>query len=193
MPPEPIVESRCGPAVKDVAPTPESLIRLRYLPALGAVTASAALLFLGTGLHPVWWLTWLGVLPVLLVAPRLGAWPAFAVAGLAWLAGSLNMWPCVRDVVQVPFGITVVFLLLPAGVFGLVVVLFRAYVRCGVLWRAALAFPTGWVAYEFLLSVSSPHGTYPNLGFGTVVARSALVLPEQQEQEQLLSEAADRP
>ena len=31
----------------------------------------AALFFVGTGLHPVWWVTWLAPLPVLLLAPRL--------------------------------------------------------------------------------------------------------------------------
>jgi apolipoprotein N-acyltransferase len=44
------------------------------LPMAGTVFATgAALLYFGTGLHPIWWLTWLAFLPVLLLAPRVPA------------------------------------------------------------------------------------------------------------------------
>jgi hypothetical protein len=33
----------------------------------GAVVTSSAMLYWGTGLHPLWWLTWFAPLPVLLI------------------------------------------------------------------------------------------------------------------------------
>jgi len=55
-----------------------------------AIATWAPMFFLGTGLRPVWWLTWFAPLPVLLVARRMGAWQTFAVAAIAWSIGGLN-------------------------------------------------------------------------------------------------------
>jgi apolipoprotein N-acyltransferase len=161
---EQVLPSPGGRAADDHAGMSRRPVRPGFLLALGAAVASAALFFFGTGLHPWWWLTWLAPFPVLLVAPRVRAWPAFATAALAWLLGSLNLWQQAR-VVGIPTGVVLVMLIVPACVFGLVVLLFRAWVRRGALGRASLAFPTAWVAYELLLSAGSPDGTYPNMGY----------------------------
>jgi apolipoprotein N-acyltransferase len=135
-----------------------------FLPAACAVAATAALLFWGTGLHPLWYLTWFAPLPVLLIAPRLGGWSAFLIAALAWFVGSLNMWYyLLTNFATLP--LVLIFSLVPACLFGLSVVLFRMFLRRGDLWTAALFFPAFWVALEYLNNVTSPNGTFPNMGY----------------------------
>jgi len=133
--------------------------------AVAALTASAVMFFLGTGLHPWWWLTWFAPLPILLVASRMRVWSTFAVAALAWSIGSLNMWHYMTGVLEMPVGIVLGFVIIPSCIFGLVVLLFRRFIRRGAIWRAALAFPVAWVTCEYLNSVGSLHGTFPNLGY----------------------------
>jgi apolipoprotein N-acyltransferase len=67
--------------------------------------------------------------------------------------------------VQIPLGMILVMLIIPASIFGLTVLLFRALVRRGNLWQACLAFPSAWVTVEFLNALLSPHGAYPSLGY----------------------------
>ena len=138
-----------------------------------AVMASAVLLFWGTGLHPRWWLTWFAALPVLLIASRVSGRAAFGWATMAWFLGGLNLWRYLASVGGPPEGgvriaalaLPFLALLTPACVFGLAVVLWRAFVRRGALWRAALALPAVWVAYEYVLSLIWPHGTWGSLAY----------------------------
>ena len=46
------------------------------------LSLSALLFFLGTGLSPLWPLTWLAPIPVLWIAPRVSAGEAFFIAAL---------------------------------------------------------------------------------------------------------------
>jgi len=132
--------------------------------ATGAVIASSAMLFWGTGLHPLWWLTWLALLPVLLVASRLGSWGAFVAAALAWFLGSLNMWHyMLTNFATLP--VVAVFSAVPAGFFGLAVLLVRRFITRGAFWKAALAFPATWVTLEYINNIASPNGTFPNMGY----------------------------
>jgi apolipoprotein N-acyltransferase len=136
----------------------------RAILALGALAATAALLFFGTGLRPLCWLTWFAPFPVLFAAPRMRAWPAFAVAGFAWMVGSLNMWP-EWQTVGLPDAVLFLTLALPATAFGLTALLFRAWLLRGGIWQAALTVPVAWVALEFLNAQRSPSGTFGNLGY----------------------------
>ncbi len=70
---------------------------------------SAALFFLGTGLSPVWALTWLAPIPVLWISPRVSARQAFFVALAAYALGGLNEWAYSRTVL--PTFIVATFLL----------------------------------------------------------------------------------
>src|SRR5262249_2568871 len=115
------------PAADHIAAMVKPSNRGGVFPAIVAAVASGALFYFGTGLHPVWWLTWLAPFPVLLVAPHAKVWPAFVMAGSAWLTGSLNMWQQALAV-QVPIGIVLAMLIVPACLFSLVVLLFRAWV-----------------------------------------------------------------
>jgi apolipoprotein N-acyltransferase len=128
-----------------------------------AVAASAAAWYFGTGLHPAWVLLWLAPLPVLLIAPRLRAWPAFGAAFLAAALGGLNMWSYLREVAPLP--ITLLAILAPAVFFGWFVVVHRSLVLRGRLLRAAFSLPILWTAYEFLQEFSSPHSTFGNLAY----------------------------
>lgn len=147
--------------------TPEtSLIKKKtFLLVAAAVVATSAALFWGTGLHPQWWLTWLAPLPVLLISPRVTRGRAFWMAAVAWFLGSLNMWFYLLTAIEIPFPVVLLFSAAPSCFFGLAVFLFRRFIRRGRLWEAALSFPAFWVTFEYLYNVSSPHGTFPNLGY----------------------------
>ncbi len=139
--------------------------RKNDLMAAGAALATAAMLYWSTGLRPVWWLVWLAPLPVLLVGTKLGRARCFSYAAFAWFLGSLNLWHYLIVSIGVPLSITLLASAVPACFFGLPVLLFREFVRRGILWRAVLAFPASWVTYEFLYALSSPHSTFGNLGY----------------------------
>ena len=130
-----------------------------------AVAATSAMLFWGTGLHPLWFLTWPTPLPVLLTSPRLGPWSAFPVAALPWFLGSLNMWHYLLAAIALPLPLVLVLSVVPACFFGLAVLLFRRFMVRGSLWKAALVFPTFWVTCEYVNNITSPHGTFPNMGY----------------------------
>jgi len=141
------------------------LKRTRIFLVPGAVLATAALWFWGTGLHPVWWLTWLAPLPVLLVSPKLGRGRGFWLPALAWFLGSLNLWHYMTREIALPLPIVFLASAVPACFFGLAVLLFRRFILRGALWRAALVFPASWVTYEYLNAIISPHSTFGSLGY----------------------------
>lgn len=136
----------------------------RYGVAFLAVASAATLLWFGTGLSPWWPLVWLAPLPVLLFAAR-GERGVALVAVLSWLLGSLNLWNYLHGAGLIPIPILVLILGLPAVVFALAVSLFRALLRRGAPWTAWLAFPAAWVSFEYLLDVTSPHGTAGSLSY----------------------------
>jgi apolipoprotein N-acyltransferase len=146
-------------------PDLHSSTRTNLLFAGTAVVTTSAMLFWGTGLHPLWFLTWFAPLPILLISYRLGRWGAFSVGTLSWFLGSLNMWHYLLAAIELPLLLVLVLSVVPAFFFGLGVLLFRRFVVRGSLWKAALAFPTFWVTCEYVNNVTSPHGTFPNMGY----------------------------
>jgi apolipoprotein N-acyltransferase len=132
----------------------------RIAAALAAVT-SATLFYFGTGLRPVPWCTWLAPLPVLLLAPRVGARTAFAAAFAAWLGGETAMWGYFLNTLRIPPPVAVVVIVGSALLFGLVVVAARALALRGHLLMAAGVVPAAWVALECLMSVTTPNGAWP--------------------------------
>ena len=129
----------------------------------GAV--AAALAFFGTGLNPVWPLLWQAPVPVIAIAPRFHGGAAFLLAAVAWLLGELNQWTYFTHVLGVPVFVTLVFLLIPAIVFGVGVLFARRFLRRQSLALGALAFPVYWVTWEYLNAISSPHSTFGNLAY----------------------------
>ena len=137
---------------------PSSLV-----PAIAAVILSAGAYFVSTGLNTFWPLGWIAPLPILLLAFT-RSWRATAPAALAaYLLGSLNVVPILRQVVPPP--VMVLLLLLPAGVFAATVLAARYVARRAPAAVAALGFPLAWTTYEFLLSRHSPHGTVMSLAY----------------------------
>lgn len=136
----------------------------RSLVILGAILLTAGAYFLSSGLHRMWWPVWLAPLPVLLVAPRLRAWQAFAVAFVARaLALGFDFWHYLRQVVQFPLGLTLATVLIPAVLFALAVIFYRELLRKGTLLSAVLAFPVVMVVGEYFYSLWQ--GTYLNTGY----------------------------
>ena len=133
--------------------------------ALAAGGASSLLLYLGTGLHPMWWALWLAPVPVLALATHLRRSAAFLIAATAWLIGEMNLWNYLTRGIQLPLPLILVLFLIPALAFGLAVLFTRSFLRRGSLFLAALAFPVCWVAYEYLTEIGSPHSTFGNLGY----------------------------
>src|SRR5438876_6513589 len=138
---------------------------LSVFPVIAAALATAALSYLGTGLHPIWWMLWLAPVPVLAIAPRLSTSAAFLLGSGAWLLGELNEWNYVRYEIEAPWHIVILYFVIPAAIFGLGVLLVRSFLRRGWLFLATLAFPVYWVTCEYLNAIASPHSTWGNLAY----------------------------
>jgi apolipoprotein N-acyltransferase len=152
------------PEVSSPSPALKPEITLQYRAfAVLALAASAICFFFGTGLHPVWWLTWLAPLPILLAVPRLSRGIAFALAFSAYTLGALNMWSYLR--VVTPIGLTLVILCVPSLVFALIVLAHRRFILRGQTLRAVFALPVLWTAVEYLVEFRSPHSTFGNLAY----------------------------
>src|SRR5204863_6347001 len=76
-----------------------------------------------------------------------------------------NQWNYVRNEIQLPLQIAVLYFVVPAVVFGFGVLFARGFLRRGSLFLAALAFPIYWVVYEYLTAIASPHSTWGNLAY----------------------------
>src|SRR5438093_950188 len=137
----------------------------KFLVIIGAGLGSAAFSYLGTGLQPIWWMLWLAPVPVLAIAPRIRNSTAFLLGSVAWLIGEMNQWNYVRHEIELPWQIMILYFVVPAAVFGLGVLFVRSFLRGGLLFLAALAFPIYWVAYEYLTAITSPHSTWGNLAY----------------------------
>jgi apolipoprotein N-acyltransferase len=137
--------------------------KLFFVAAAGLV--SAALAYLGTGLHPIWWALWLAPIPVLAIAPRFHGSAAFLFGAIAWLIGEMNQWNYVTHAIELPLPITVLYFLTPAVFFGFGVLFVRSFLRRGSLFLASIAFPVYWVTYEYLTATASPHSTWGNLAY----------------------------
>ena len=136
--------------------------------ALLAVALSAALIWFGTGLNPWWPLVWFAPLPMLFYATRSSWRSAALTSALAWAAGGLNLWHYFTRALEIPPAIVLAILLIPSLVFAATVLLFRALLRRGAGWSAMLAFPAAWVSYEYLLALTSIHGTASNLSYSQI-------------------------
>src|SRR6476620_6422908 len=138
---------------------------LSFCRVIAAALATAAFSYFGTGLHPIWWMLWLAPIPVLAIGPRFHGGAAFLLGSIAWLIGEMNQWNYVRQEMELPWPMVILYFAGPAVVFGLGVRFVRRFLRRGSLFLAALAFPVYWVAYEYLTAIASPHSTWGNLAY----------------------------
>jgi apolipoprotein N-acyltransferase len=128
------------------------------------VAASAAALWVGTGLHPLWWLTWIAPLPVLACALRQSARAAALAMFAAWAIGGLNLWSFYQRV-SVPMPVALLGIAIAAVVFATGGLLMRALVARGRPELAVLALPAVWGAVEGITARVSPHGTFGSLAY----------------------------
>lgn len=128
-----------------------------------AATVTALCVYFGTGLHPHWWMTWLAAVPVLALAYRAAALPAFLVSFFAFLIGELNLWGYF-SVLEIPFPIRCLALVGIAAIFAAGVLLSRALYRRGHSLLATFALPTVFVAFEFANSFGR-NGTALNFAY----------------------------
>jgi apolipoprotein N-acyltransferase len=130
-----------------------------------AVALSASMVWFGTGLEPLWPLLWLAPLPTLIIALDISFVATALLSASAWFLGSLNMWHYFHGVLHAPLTVLAGVFLGPAAVFATAVLLFRALVRRGRHGWALVAFPATWVSFEYLINISSIHGTAVSLAY----------------------------
>jgi apolipoprotein N-acyltransferase len=128
-----------------------------------AVAFSAALFFIGMGLHPQWWATWLAPIPVLVMARRQSARGAWISAFVAFFVGGLTWWHYF-SVLELPAAVRVMAFFGPPLVFAFAVALARSLVLREQRFAAMLALPVVWVAFDYLQSLGA-NGTAMNLSY----------------------------
>jgi apolipoprotein N-acyltransferase len=99
-----------------------------------AGTTTAALLYFGTGLHPIWPLLWFAPVPVIAIAPQLRASQAFALGTVAWFFGQMNLWKHLAHGIGLPWPLIVVSFLVPA------IVLLLRFCSCAAFCGADRSF-----------------------------------------------------
>jgi len=119
----------------------------RWIEAALATLSTAALLYFGNGLEPIWPLMWFATIPVLLFSLRGNAWATAAAAIAAMMLGSLNLLGYF-NMVGMPGPIWMLLFLVVSVVFAAAVLLFRALVLRGAVWRGLLAPAALWVTCE---------------------------------------------
>lgn len=132
---------------------------------VAAAATSGAMLWFGTGLQPIWWITWFATVPVLLAASRISARAASLVAFVAWSVGALNEWSYYSQYMEMPLLVAIGSVVGPALIFAFAVSLWRRFVMREAPLRAALAFASLWVSYEFMLQKFSPHSTFGSIAY----------------------------
>lgn len=147
-----------------------------------ALALSALAIYFGTGLRPIFWLTWLIPLPTLVLTRRLPALAAALVGFGAFLLGGLNVWGYLRDELHMPLAVGLLIVVLPALVFALAALLWRGLIARGRPLAAALALPAFLAGAEHLVALGSPHGAawclaYTQLDFLPVVQAASVLGP----------------
>ena len=128
-----------------------------------AVAVSAALFFVGMGLRPQWWATWLAPIPVLIVAVRQNAREAWVSAFVAFFLGGLTWWHYF-SVLELPAAVRVLAFFGPPLVFAFAVRMARSFMLRGQRLAAMLALPVVWVTFDYLQSLGA-NGTAINLSY----------------------------
>ena len=131
------------------------------------IIAIVCLVWFGTGLHPVWLCMWLAPIPALVHSRyRTTALVAF----LGFFLGSFNIWHYLHDVLSAPAAVVLMFIALPSIGFALAALLFRALYNRRAYWSALIGFPAAWVSIEYLINLTSVHGTAGNLAYSQLNA-----------------------
>lgn len=128
-----------------------------------AALSTALMYFFSTGLEGFRPLVWIAPIPVLVMAMRSSRRSASVMAFCAYLLGGLNLASYLSRLA--PAGVVVASAVIPAFAFMLVVVACRDAIIHLRRPMAFIAFPVGWTAYEYLLSIFSPHGSAGSIAY----------------------------
>ncbi|MFC4913518.1 nitrilase-related carbon-nitrogen hydrolase [Actinomadura gamaensis] len=143
---------------------------------IALVVLSGVLFAFGTGLHPIFLLTWLAPLPLLWAVTRMGGRVAFAAATLVWIAGQARMAGYFKGVLDMPVPVIAVLLVGPALVFGGLAVAYRRLVAGDRPLAASGVFAGGWTALEYVLSLTMPHGAWWSVAYTQADVRPVIQL-----------------
>jgi apolipoprotein N-acyltransferase len=147
------------------------------LPALACAILSGAMFYLSQGLNDVWGLAWIAPLPLLWLAygpetDRGARGRLFAASLAAFAAGQVYMIQCYWG--MLPWYAMALMMLGAGAAFAAIVGRARAIRRALPPLAALVAFPALWTAFEFLVSLVSPHGAWMTFG-NTQVAWPAAI------------------
>lgn len=145
-----------------------SLIEENQMFVLLAALLSGAMFYFSQGLADIWPLAWFAPLPLLWLAyGRAPTWQLAIASAMAILAGSAYALQCYA---VLPVLIIVAVVAPQVVLFPLAVMLARGVQRRGPALLTLIAFPATWTAFEYLVGVFSPHGTYGSLAYSQVSA-----------------------
>lgn len=143
----------------------DSNVKRWLLLGVAASLASGLCFWFGTGLNPIWWLTWLAPLPVLLLATRVRASAAALAAFAAACIAIGNQWHYVHDLIRLPLLVLLLQTGAAALIFALAVLLYRRLALRGRHVAAMLSVPLLWTSIYFGNAATSPHGTWDDLAY----------------------------
>lgn len=135
-----------------------------------AAALSGIMFYLSQGFDHVWALVWFAPVPLLWLAyGRTPIWRVMAASAVAILAsaGYILQSPYLH---LIPPFVFISVLTLYAVLFCAAVGFARYVQQRASPFLTLLAFPTCWTAFEFLMQLHSPNGTYGSLAYGTMAA-----------------------
>ena len=135
-----------------------------------AAVSSGIMFYLSQGFHPVWALAWVAPVPLLWLAyGQTPTWRVLAASGAAALAGAGYLLQSPYLHLIPPLVITSA-LAVAVGLFCVAVWFARFVRRRASPFLMLLAFPACSTAFEFLMQLRSPNGTYGSIAYSTMSA-----------------------
>lgn len=135
-----------------------------------AAVLSGIMFYLSQGYDHVWALIWLAPVPLLWIAyGNTRTWQVMGASVIALLggAGYILQSPYLHLIPPLVFASV---LAVDIGLFCVAVGFARFVQRRASPLLTLFAFPAGWTAFEFLIELQSPNGTYGSLAYGTMSA-----------------------
>ncbi|MDJ1481776.1 nitrilase-related carbon-nitrogen hydrolase [Cytophagaceae bacterium YF14B1] len=109
------------------------------------------------------WLLWIAPVPVLILSFQTSKGATFLIAFTAYLIGRLSWFSYLESVATlIP---AIIFTLLFPLVFACIILISRIIVLQIGSWYTLFAFPVFFTTFEFLFSISSPHGTAGSIAY----------------------------
>jgi apolipoprotein N-acyltransferase len=134
-----------------------------------SVALSASLYYFGTGLYPLWPITWFAPLPVLFVALRRKWWSAALCAFVAFVLGRMNLFEYAREIgggsISGAMSGMVLAALIPAVAFMATVLLARYATLKLPGYFALWVFPCAITSYEFVASSNAFTGSLFSIAY----------------------------